>query len=147
MIKGLATLIGFQLFGELTAQVGHLPIPGPILGMAALLAWLHVKGEVDSQFGGVCDSLLSNMAILFVPVGVGIMSYSALFASAWPVIGIAIVAGAATTLLVTAVVTQTLSNPIQLERSRVNNALEAMTEKLPSNIPKKRKAKKKGRRN
>jgi LrgA family len=76
MIRGMATLLGFQLAGELIARLGHLPISGPICGMAALLAWLHLKGEVESELGKVCDGILANMAILFVPVGVGAISYS-----------------------------------------------------------------------
>lgn len=40
MIRGMATLLGFQLAGELIARLGHLPVSGPICGMAALLAWL-----------------------------------------------------------------------------------------------------------
>ena len=108
MIRGMATLLGFQLAGELTARLGHLPISGPICGMAALLAWFHLKGEVESELSKVCDAILANMAILFVPVGVGAMSYSGLFASAWPVIAFAIVMGAGATLLTTVFVTRTL---------------------------------------
>jgi holin-like protein len=108
MIRGMATLLGFQLAGELTARLGHLPISGPICGMAALLAWFHLKGEVESELSKVCDAILANMAILFVPVGVGAMSYSGLFASAWPVIAFAIVVGAGATLLTTVFVTRTL---------------------------------------
>src|SRR5262249_35834016 len=108
MIKGMATLLGFQLTGELAARLGHLPISGPICGMAALLVWLHLKGEVENELGKASDGILANMAILFVPVGVGAMSYASLFASAWPVIASAIVIGAGATLLTTAFVTRTL---------------------------------------
>ena len=102
MIKGIATLLGFQLLGEVVARLGHLPISGPICGMAALLIWLHLRGDVDSELGKVCDGILANMALLFVPVGVGAMSYAGLFASAWPVIALAILVGAGATLLATA---------------------------------------------
>ena len=108
MIKGVATLLGFQLAGELIARLGQLPVSGPICGMAALLAWLHLKGGVESDLGKVCDGVLANMAILFVPVGVGAMSYAGLFVSAWPVIVVVIAAGSAATLLTTAFVTRTL---------------------------------------
>jgi putative effector of murein hydrolase LrgA (UPF0299 family) len=63
---------------------------------------------VESELSKVCDAILANMAILFVPVGVGAMSYSGLFASAWPVIAFAIVVGAVVTLLTTVLVTRTL---------------------------------------
>jgi holin-like protein len=108
MIRGIATLLGFQLAGELVARLGHLPISGPICGMAALLVWLHLKGGVDNELGKVCDGILANMALLFVPVGVGAMSYSQLFANAWAVIALAILVGAGATLLTTAFVTRAL---------------------------------------
>ncbi|MEF9995326.1 MAG: CidA/LrgA family protein, partial [Burkholderiaceae bacterium] len=40
MINTLATLLGFQLLGEAIAFGLHAPVPGPVLGMALLLAWL-----------------------------------------------------------------------------------------------------------
>ena len=76
--------------------------------MAALLAWLYLKDGVESDLGKVCDGILANMAILFVPIGVGAMSYASLFVSAWPVIVLAIAVGSAATLLTTAFVTRTL---------------------------------------
>ena len=76
--------------------------------MAALLAWLRLKGGVESELGKVCDGILANMAILFVPVGVGAMAYSGLFASTWPVIVLAIAVGSVATLLTTAFVTRWL---------------------------------------
>lgn len=108
MIRGITTLFGFQFAGEVMARLGHLPISGPICGMAALLAWLHLKGEVECELAKVCDGILASMAILFVPVGVGAMSYAGLFVSAWPVIVSAIVAGSVATLLTTAFVTRCL---------------------------------------
>jgi holin-like protein len=108
MIRGIATLLGFQLAGEFVTRLGHLPISGPICGMAALLIWLHLKGGVDSELGKVCDGILANMALLFVPVGVGAMSHSQLFANAWAIIASAILVGATATLLTTAFVTRAL---------------------------------------
>jgi holin-like protein len=108
MIRGIATLLGFQLAGEIIVRLAQLPISGPICGMAALLAWLHLKGGVESELGKVCDGILANMAILFVPVGVGAIAYSGLFASTWPVIVSAIAAGSVATLLTTAFVTRCL---------------------------------------
>jgi len=85
MIRGVAILLGFQLVGEVATRLVQLPVSGPIFGMAALLAWLLLKGEIDGDLGKVGDGILANMALLFVPVGVGAMSYAGLFAGAWPV--------------------------------------------------------------
>ena len=109
MIRGIAFLLCFQLAGEIAARIGHLPISGPICGMAALLVWLHLKGTIDADLDKVCDGMLANMALLFVPVGVGAMSYSGLFARTWPVIAFAIVVGAVAGLLATAFVTRAVT--------------------------------------
>ena len=108
MIRGMAMLLGFQLAGEFFARLAWLPISGPICGMAALLMWLLIKGDIDADLTKVCDGVLANMALLFVPVGVGAMSYAGLFAGAWPVITLAILAGAGATLVTSAFVTRTL---------------------------------------
>jgi holin-like protein len=102
MISGVATLLCFQLAGELAVRLGHLPVSGSLFGMVALLIWLHIQGGINEDLGKVCDGILANMALLFVPVGVGAMSYSGVFASSWHVITLAILLGACVTLLTTA---------------------------------------------
>ena len=99
-------LLGFQLAGELFARLAWLPISGSICGMTALLMWLLIKGDIDADLAKVCDGVLANMALLFIPVGVGAMSYADLFAGAWPVITVAILAGAGATLVTSAFVTR-----------------------------------------
>ena len=107
MIRGMAILLGFQLAGEFFTRLA-LPISGPICGMAALLMWLHAKGDIDADLAKVSDGVLANMALLFVPVGVGAMSYAGVFARAWPVITVAILAGVGATLVTSAFVTRAL---------------------------------------
>jgi putative effector of murein hydrolase LrgA (UPF0299 family) len=102
MLRGVALLLGFQLAGELTVWAFHLPLSGPICGMAALIAWLCWVGDIPEDLGKVADGLLSNMAILFVPVGAGAIVYADLFRTHWPAIVIAIVLGTLVTLAVTA---------------------------------------------
>ena len=60
-------LLGFQLAGEFFAR----------------LAWLPISGPIDADLAKVSDGVLANMALLFVPVGVGAMRYAGLFAGAW----------------------------------------------------------------
>lgn len=76
-LRGLAWLLAFQSAGEVLARGLHLPFPGPVLGMILLLPalrWQVVRGPV-----GVCaDFLLSHLSLLFVPVGVGVMTHLSL---------------------------------------------------------------------
>ena len=86
----------------------HLQLPGLLCGMGALLVWLHVRGAISDDLAKVSDGILANMALLFVPVGVGAMRYSGVFASNWHVIAMAILLGACVTLLTTAFVARAL---------------------------------------
>ena len=79
MLKGLAVLLTFQLAGELIAVAFRLPVSGPIIGMVLLTMWLRGNGRIDDGLASAGDGLLANMAVLFVPVGVGAMAYPELF--------------------------------------------------------------------
>ncbi len=63
-----------QSLGELLSRGFHLPIPGPVIGMLLLLLalrWPKVRQPVASCAG----FLLSHLSLLFVPVGVGVMTH------------------------------------------------------------------------
>ena len=109
MLKGLAGLLVFQLVGELTVAAFRLPVSGPIIGMALLLIWLQGCGRIDDALQSAADSLLSNMAVLFVPVGVGAMAYPDLFREHWLFLLVAVTAGAVVTVAVTALTAKLLT--------------------------------------
>ncbi len=73
MLFYLIILLRRQLAGELIAAAAGLPIPGPVCGMALLLIglWINKGGpkELDEQ----ADGLLTNLSLLFMPAGVGVM--------------------------------------------------------------------------
>ncbi|MBB4388564.1 holin-like protein [Rhizobium leguminosarum] len=81
MIVGIATLLTFQLVGEILAyKMGGL-VPGPVLGMAliaiALLTmamWQRVQ-SAQTQTIDTSKAILANLGILFVPAGVGIVKH------------------------------------------------------------------------
>lgn len=77
-LAGISWLLVFQCAGELLSRGLSLPVPGPVVGMILLLValrWQAVRNPVS-----VCaDFLLSHLSLLFVPVGVGVMTY-------WPVV-------------------------------------------------------------
>lgn len=76
-LRGLAWLLAFQSVGELLARGLKLPFPGPVVGMLLLLfalRWSAVREPVS-----LCaDFLLSHLSLLFVPVGVGVMTHLSL---------------------------------------------------------------------
>lgn len=76
-LRGLAWLLAFQSVGELLARGLKLPFPGPVVGMLLLLfalRWQSIREPV-----GLCaDFLLAHLSLLFVPVGVGVMTHLSL---------------------------------------------------------------------
>ncbi len=76
-LRGLAWLLVFQSVGELLARGLKLPFPGPVVGMLLLLfalRWTAIREPVS-----LCaDFLLSHLSLLFVPVGVGMMTHLSL---------------------------------------------------------------------
>lgn len=76
-LRGLAWLLAMQSAGELLARSLSLPFPGPVVGMLLLLFALPIKSLREPV--AVCAQfLLSHLSLLFVPVGVGVMTHLAL---------------------------------------------------------------------
>ena len=63
-----------QSLGELVSRGLGLPFPGPVIGMLLLL--LALRWPVVREPVAACASfLLSHLSLLFVPVGVGVMTH------------------------------------------------------------------------
>ena len=110
MVRGLTLLLLFQLCGEIISRFLDLPIPGNVMGMGLLLlgltaGWVDVKWLVDAA-----EILLSNMALFFVPAGVGVMVYSDLIAAEWLPITVATIVSTFVVMAVTGVLAQKLEN-------------------------------------
>ncbi|MDQ3059351.1 MAG: CidA/LrgA family protein [Pseudomonadota bacterium] len=76
-LTGLAWMLAFQSLGELLARGLGLPLPGPVIGMVLLLpalGWVRVREPVSS----CAQFLLSHLSLLFIPVGVGVMTHLSL---------------------------------------------------------------------
>ncbi len=72
-IKGLAIIFAAYLAGELLSRLMGSLFPGAILGMVLLFVLLQVGVVREETIKGVCDFVLSNMMMLFVPATVGVM--------------------------------------------------------------------------
>ncbi|WP_114968143.1 CidA/LrgA family protein [Rhodoferax ferrireducens] len=73
-LRGLAWLLALQSLGELLARGLSLPFPGPVIGMLLLLLALRVPA-VREPVAACANFLLSHLSLLFVPVGVGVMTH------------------------------------------------------------------------
>lgn len=76
-LRGLAWLLVFQSIGEVLSRGLALPLPGPVLGLMLLLVALRFP-LVREPVGECADFLLSHLSLLFIPVGVGVMTHLAL---------------------------------------------------------------------
>ena len=102
MLAWFTLILVCQLIGESVVTAFHLPFPGPVLGMVVLFAFLAIRDGVPAELGRVGDALLSNLSLLFVPAGVGVMAHFALLANDWPALGAAIIGSTMITVAVTA---------------------------------------------
>jgi putative effector of murein hydrolase LrgA (UPF0299 family) len=76
-LRGMAWLLVFQSVGELLSRGLSLPLPGPVLGMILLLGGLRFA-LVREPVAECASFLLAHLSLLFVPVGVGVMTHLAL---------------------------------------------------------------------
>ncbi len=107
LLTGLAWLLLCQSAGELLARLFGLPLPGPVLGMLLLLIGLRWP-LVRTPVGLVADALLAHLSLLFVPVGVGVMTHLGLLSQYGLRMLVAIVLSTWVGLAVTAVVLRML---------------------------------------
>lgn len=109
-LRGLAWLLAFQSVGELLARGLTLPFPGPVVGMLLLLfalRWDVVRGPVSE----CSDYLLSHLSLLFVPVGVGVMTHFSLVSQYGLQMLLVIVLSTLAGLAVTALIMHGFKNP------------------------------------
>lgn len=104
MLGAITILLLFQLAGEIIAQALALPVPGPVIGMALLLGALLLRGSAPESLRTTANGLLSNLSILFIPGGVGVMLYLPLIEQQWLPILLSLLMSTTLTLIVTALV-------------------------------------------
>ena len=73
-LKGLAWLLLAQSAGETLTRLAGAPLPGPVLGLLILLVALRWE-VVRRPVGAAAEVLLAHLSLLFVPVGVGVMTH------------------------------------------------------------------------
>lgn len=109
MIAGLVQILLFQGLGELVAKFFLPLIPGPVIGLVLLLAWLKVRGSVPASVDLVAGAFSQHLGLLFVPAAVGVVMF-------WPhirdhalAVVVALVASVVATMAVTALVLRALA--------------------------------------
>ena len=75
MISGLLQILFFQGAGEVLSKLLLPGLPGPVLGLVMLLAWLIYRGEVNPDLAGVAQAFSRHLGLLFVPAAVGVVLF------------------------------------------------------------------------
>ncbi len=109
MFGGLAILLVFLLLGEGLSALG-VPLPGNVIGMILITAALASGRLNPARVEGAADTLLKNLAFLFVPPGVGVMIHARLIGENLGAIAVAIAVGATVVLVVTGMTAQMILN-------------------------------------
>lgn len=106
MIYAFAALFVFQLLGELIVYLTGLSLPGSLVGMALLFTGLILLGRVPEPLDRTTGKLFRHMMLFFTPIVAGVMMHAErVTAELWPFV-VACIAGAAITLMVTALTLQ-----------------------------------------
>jgi len=108
-LRGLAILLLLQAAGETLTHALGLPFPGPVVGLVLLLGCLRFEW-IRETVSAAADVLLANLSLLFVPVGVGVITHLDLVSAfGIPLLAIIVVStwlGMATTALIVRAMTR-----------------------------------------
>ncbi len=112
MISGFALLLAFQFAGEIIKTAFSLPIPGAVMGMAMLLIAMLIHKGLFDVINLAASALISNLALLLVPAGVGIGSLAGLLIDDFIPLSAALLISTAFGIATTAIVMQTLGRNV-----------------------------------
>ncbi|HEX4855814.1 MAG TPA: CidA/LrgA family protein [Limnobacter sp.] len=123
----MTVLLFFQVVGELISFALFPSIHGPAIGLILLLLYFFLSEKgVQPDMQATSDMFTSNLALLFVPAGVGIVAYFGLFASMGLPILLTLVFSSLITLAVTALILDWLAmlfmpGPVSREEGDAKN--------------------------
>ena len=107
ILQSFLTLLLFQGVGTALQAVLHIPVPGPVLGMALLAAWLLLRRRTpDPALAATAKTLLNCFGLLFVPAGVGVVAFLPLLRASWLPIAVALAGSTLLTLVATGMLMQ-----------------------------------------
>ena len=104
MIAAIALLLFCQLLGEALNRGLGVPLPGPVLGMFLLFAWMKLRPAERPELKAVATWLIGHFAVLFVPATMGLIDEGPALARDGVAIFVACVAATLLTIAVTAFV-------------------------------------------
>ncbi|MCM1109180.1 MAG: CidA/LrgA family protein [Clostridium sp.] len=87
MVRQCSILFGCLALGEFIVWLTDIKLPGSIIGMLLLTAFLQAGWVKLHWIQGISDFLVSNLGFFFVPPGVALMLYfDVIAAEFWPIV-------------------------------------------------------------
>jgi len=83
MVRGFLVIIGLLGIGSLISAAINELVPGSVMGMLLMFVGLQTKVIKPEWVSAIANALTANMALFFVPAGVGIMVAFDLLAKSW----------------------------------------------------------------
>ncbi len=120
VIKQFFWIVLFAVIGDVVASLIPLPIPGSVYGLIIFFIVLHWKVLPMEKVDTVGSWLTSNMAIMFVPAGVGTINYLSNLAENWWQLPLIIVVSTVLLIIVIAWVTDRLSDHEKTQEGEEN---------------------------
>lgn len=120
IIKQFFWIVLFAVIGDVVATLIPLPIPGSVYGLIIFFIALHWKILPMEKVDTVGSWLTSNMAIMFVPAGVGTINYLSNLAENWWQLPLIIVVSTIILIIVIAWVTDRLSDYEETQEGEEN---------------------------
>lgn len=117
VVIGFLILLIFYFLGQaISYLIGGL-LPGNIIGMILLFAALYFKLIKPSYLRSIARGLTKNMAILFIPAGVGLMTSTDLISKYWLILIVSCFISSILIIAVVALIQQKLENRRNLKQN------------------------------
>ncbi|MFR3298790.1 MAG: CidA/LrgA family protein [Fusobacterium sp.] len=101
MFKQFLIILVINFAGVIIQNIFNLPLPGTILGMLILFVLLWTKVLKVESIEKVCDFLILNMIIFFLPPAVELLEYMTLLKTGFFKIIILLIVTTVITMIVT----------------------------------------------
>lgn len=118
LIIGFGILCTVQYICNWIVKYTHVLLPAPILGIIVFACLLQFKIIKKEWVQDICNLLLTNMPLLFVPLFVGIIAYYGIIEKNLIPILINVVLTATITLIVTAIFVENVIKFVRLRKIR-----------------------------
>lgn len=109
ILKGFFWILLFTEIGDILSAIIPIAIPGPVYGLVLFFIALHFKWVPMGNVEELGTWLTSNMGIMFVPAGVGIINNLDVLGQYWWQIILILIVVTFTTMAANAKTTEAIS--------------------------------------